>query len=211
MTARFITLEGGEGSGKTTQAERLKRWLEARGITVCLTREPGGTTGAEALRALILHGHEHHFDSMTELLLFMAARRDHVEKVVRPALERGEWVICDRFQDSTAVYQGMAGGVGTEAADAMYRTVIGTLEPDLTLWMDVPPPVGLARAEARQLAKGKDRFESEPLAFHEKLRKAFAARTEASQGRMVRIEANRLPDVVEEAVLAAVRSRFGLA
>jgi len=167
---RFITLEGGEGAGKSTQIKRLTARLAARGIEAVATREPGGTPGAEAIRSLLVTGDVARWDAVTETLLHYAARREHVEKTVRPALARGAWVISDRFADSTMAYQGHAGAVGAARVAALHKLVLGDFQPDLTLILDLPVQVGLARAKAR--AGIEDRYERMGLAFHEALRKA---------------------------------------
>src|ERR1043166_7844182 len=143
---KFITFEGGEGAGKSTQAGRLKARLEETGKRVVLTREPGGSEGAEAIRKLLVEGETHRWDALTEVFLLSAARRDHVLKTIRPALTRGQWVICDRFYDSTAAYQGYGQGVKLSVIDQLRRKAINRLQPDLTLLLDMPVETGLARA-----------------------------------------------------------------
>lgn len=172
---RFITLEGGEGSGKSTLLEGLKASLSSRGICVQGTREPGGTPGAEEIRSLLLKGHVTRWDPFSEALLLFAARRDLIVNFIRPALERGEWVICDRFVDSTCAYQGMAGGLDVSFIIGLYGAISGGLEPDLTFILDIAPEIGLARAEKRlgQCADREGRFEQMSLSFHQKARQAF--------------------------------------
>ena len=167
---RFITLEGGEGGGKSTQVARLAGRLRAAGMQVVATREPGGAEGAEMIRKLLIEGDPGRWDAMSEMLLHFAARRDHLRRTVLPALERGHWVISDRFADSTMAYQGVAQGVGREAVEALYRLVIGDLRPDLTFILDVPVDTGLGRVAAR----GPDnRYERMGADFHQRLRQAF--------------------------------------
>jgi dTMP kinase len=168
---RFITIEGGEGTGKSTQIKRLAAWLSPRVGEVVATREPGGSPGAEAIRELLVNGPPEKWSSLTETLLMYAARRDHIERVIEPALSRGAWVICDRFHDSTRAYQGVAGGADPVLIRALEDHVIGALIPDLTLVLDLPVEAGLARAAAR--GEGEGRFEAKGVAFHQRLRQAF--------------------------------------
>lgn len=174
---RFITFEGGEGAGKSTQVRRLVARLEAQGLEVVSTREPGGSVGAEAIRNLVLTGSADRWSPVTETLLMYAARRDHIERTILPALERGAWVICDRFADSTRAYQGVAGGVSPDLIGALEDQVLDGAIPDLTLVFDLPPEMGLARAEqfARLSGHGETRFESKGMEFHTNLRAAFQA------------------------------------
>jgi dTMP kinase len=202
---RFITFEGGEGAGKSTQVKRLAARLAERGLEVVATREPGGSPGAESIRDLVLNGEADRWSPVTETLLMYAARRDHIERVIRPALERGAWVICDRFADSTRAYQGAGGGTDPAFIAAMETHVLEDVRPDLTLIFDLPPEVGLQRATARG---GEMRFESKGLAFHEKLRAGFLAVARTEPGRCVVIDAAQSMDVVEQAVVAAVDQRM---
>ena len=205
---RFITLEGGEGAGKSTQARRLARYLESRGLSVVLTREPGGSPGAEIIRHVILSGAAEPFGADAEAMLFAAARRDHLRVTILPALERGDWVICDRFADSTRVYQGVAGKVDPEFILALERITVGRNRPDLTLILDLPAKVGLARAAAR--GEGTDRFEKETLAYHTKLRQGFRALARAEPERCRLIDASLDEDAVAGQIRAVVDERFGL-
>jgi dTMP kinase len=186
--------------------------LAARGIDVVQTREPGGTPGAEDIRALLVTGDPARWDAMTETLLHYAARRAHVEKTVKPALARGAWVLSDRFADSTMAYQGYAGSVGREAVAALHRLVLGDFVPDLTLVLDLPVETGLARAKARMTGAGRteDRYERMGLAFHESLRAAFheIARREPERCRL--IDAGGNPDQVAATLWQAVATRFNL-
>ena len=204
----FITLEGGEGAGKSTQIALLADALRAAGRDVVVTREPGGSAGAEAIRGLILNG-GFGFSALTEALLFSAARRDHVEKTVRPALARGAIVLCDRFADSTRAYQGASGNVDPAIIAALEAIAVETTRPDLTLIFDVPPAIGLQRANIRRGAAHADRFESEALTFHEKLRAGFLAIAQAEPERCVVIDADRPVDEMAADILAHVSQRIG--
>lgn len=188
VRGRFITLEGGEGAGKSTQARLLADWLIARGIDVVTTREPGGSPGAEDIRRLLVQGDPGRWLPWTETLLFFAARHDHVERLIEPALAAGRWVVSDRFADSTAAYQGAAGGVSIDAIQALYRLVLGDFGPDLTIILDMPAEVGLDRAGARD--DGADaRFERMTLGFHRRVREGFAAIAVADPQRCAVVEA----------------------
>jgi dTMP kinase len=208
----FITFEGGEGAGKSTQVQRLMARLDANGIKAMATREPGGSPRAEEIRAVILSGRARHLGPMAEALLFSAARADHLDHTIRPALARGVCVICDRFADSTRAYQGALGNVAPEVLSALERVVIGVTRPDLTLILDVPPELGLARAAERRAQRNEaaDRFEAEDAAFHRKLRHAFRQIAEAEPERCVLVDASGGPDVVEAGIWSAVSSRLGL-
>ena len=206
---RFITIEGGEGAGKSTQAGRLAAALERAAIPVQRAREPGGSTAAEAIRKLLLEGAAERWDAVSEVLLFYAARRDHVEKLIRPALDHGVWVICDRFADSTVAYQGYGRGVPIDDLRALHRFVLGEFAPDLTLILDLPVEIGFARAAQR--AGAADRFERLDRAFHERLRQGFRAIAASEPQRCILIDAANDPDGVHRAVLAAVGKRLGVA
>jgi dTMP kinase len=207
-TGRFITFEGGEGAGKSTQLKRLVARLEAGGLDVVATREPGGSPGAESIRELVLKGSADRWSPVTETLLMYAARRDHVERVIRPALARGAWVVCDRFADSTRAYQGAAGGVDPALIAAMETHVLEETRPDMTLIFDMPVEVGLERAHAR--AGSEMRFESKGLAFHQRLREGFLAIARAEPDRCAIIDAAGTLDEVEAAVWAAVEGRLAV-
>lgn len=206
---RFITLEGGEGAGKSTQVKRLARALTAAGIPHLTTREPGGSAGGEAIRQLVVTGAVDQWHPTTEALLFMAARFDHLETTIKPALARGEWVICDRFYDSTYVYQGMAKNVGTAWLEQLYTHLFGNLAPDVTLLLDVPPAMGLARTEARGNV-AESRFERMTLEFHETLRSGFLELARTHPTRIHTVDAARDAEAVHHAILAAVNTRFDL-
>lgn len=195
----FITFEGGEGAGKSTQAERLKARLEETGKKVVLTHEPGGSEGAEAIRKLLVEGETHRWDPLTEVLLFSAARRDHVQKIIKPALAKGQWVISDRFYDSTTAYQGYGQGVKLSTIDQLRRKAINRLKPDLTLLLDMPVEAGLARAAQNQ------RYERMSRDFHEKLRTGFLELASAEPERFKTINAAAPVETVESSVWEAVK------
>lgn len=189
MRGRFITFEGGEGTGKTTQAAALAQRLRAMGIGVVLTREPGGSPGAEIIRHVLLSGAAKALGPDAEAILFAAARDDHVTSTIAPALGRGHWVISDRFVDSTSVYQGALGQVDPLLLGGLRRVTIGALTPDLTFLLDVPAEIGLERAKQRRGGQGTDRFEAESLDFHEKLREAYLHLAAREPDRCVLIDA----------------------
>jgi dTMP kinase len=205
---QFISFEGGEGAGKSTQIRALAARLEGLGGRVVLTREPGGSAGAEILRDLLVRGEADRWSAVAETLILYAARADHLERRIRPALAEGAWVLCDRFADSTRAYQGAGGRAPAELITALEQAVIGDDWPELTLILDLPPAVGLARAARRGGAE--QRFESKGLAFHERLRAGFLAIAAAEPQRCVVIDADAGIDEVAAAVWAAVCDRFGL-
>jgi dTMP kinase len=205
---RFISFEGGEGSGKSTQIKKLAERLEALKLRAILTREPGGSPGAEIIRHLVLSGMGKLLGPDAETLLFAAARDDHVRTVIQPALNQGTWVLCDRFFDSTRAYQGRLGHVPDDLLNAMQRVTIGDLKPDLTIILDVPVEVGLKRAAARRGNNVPDRFESEDLKFHQDLRDAYREIAAAEPERCVLVDADANPDTVAAQVWAALRDRF---
>lgn len=201
----FITFEGGEGAGKSTQIERLASKLRAKKYDVLLTREPGGSPGAEAVRHVLLSGAAEPFGPGMEALLFAAARSDHVEQVIRPAVARGGIVLCDRFIDSSRVYQGVTGGLDAAFMKTVERVAINGMMPDMTLILDIDPAEGLKRATARRRAgDGPDRFEKETLAIHQRRREAFLAIAAAEPERCIVVDASTGPDEVENIVTAAV-------
>lgn len=205
---RFITFEGGEGSGKSTQIRKLAERLEAAHIPSLVTREPGGTPGAEALRHVVLSGMGKLIGSDLESLLFAAARDDHVHRVIAPALAAGTWVLCDRFADSTRVYQGILGEVDPRLLDALERVTIGNLKPDLTLVLDLPVEIGLGRADARRGAGDADRFEAEGVAFHQRLRETYRQIAQDNPERCALIDAAGAPEEVAERIWDTVRQRL---
>ena len=200
MAAAFLSFEGIDGSGKSTQAKALAASLRAAGHTTLLTREPGGSPGAEDIRRLVLEGDPERWSSETELLLFTAARRDHLEKTIRPALARGEVVITDRFADSTRIYQGITRGDLAAAVDQLHALMIG-VEPDLTFLIDIDPALGLARATAR--AGSEMRFEDMGLTVQQKARDGFLALGRAHPARFRVINGARPPEAIAADVLAA--------
>ena len=206
---RFITLEGGEGAGKSTLARSLKERIEALGLRVTVTREPGGSPKAEAIREVILSGQVKQHGPFVEALMFSAARIDHIDRLIRPALARGEWVICDRFIDSTRAYQGELGSIDPGLLAELERVTIDGLLPDLTFILDLDPQIGLARA-ARRRAPGelRDRFESEALAFHTKLRQAYLGIAQSEPERCVVLDATQTPADLAEAAWLALRDRL---
>lgn len=208
MRGRFITFEGGEGSGKSTQTAALAQRLRAQGIDVLLTREPGGSPGAEIIRHVILSGAARPFGTDVEAILFAAARDDHLRVTILPALAAGRWVICDRFFDSTRAYQGALGAVDPQLIRSLERVTVGDNIPDLTIMLDVPAETGMTRAAARRGAAHADRFEAEDLTFHRKLRETFLDIARQEPQRCVVIDGTQPPQQVEEAIWGAVRDRF---
>ncbi len=210
MAGRFITFEGGDGAGKSSQVKRLAARLTADGFAVVTTREPGGTPTAESIRTFVLSGNAVELGAEGEAALMAAARADHVEQVIRPALATGKWVICDRFMDSTRVYQGGPGGAEGPFLDALERVAVGRTRPDLTLILDLPVAVGLARLKARHAEEdaAADRFERDDPARHEMRRQAFLAIAAREPQRCVVIDASGSEDEVAAAILAAVRERL---
>jgi len=212
MTARkhgaFITFEGGEGAGKSVQARRLADKLEHGGRTVTLTREPGGTPAAEAIRALLVTGEPGRWSAQSETLLFAAARAEHLAGLIRPRRQAGDWVICDRFIDSTRAYQGAGEGAPPQFIDTLERLVVGRDRPDLTLILDLDVEIGLERAAAR--GGTETRFERFDHAFHERLRAEFLRIAAEEPRRCAVIDAAQPIEAVEAAIWAAVSARFSL-
>jgi len=202
---RFITLEGGEGAGKSTQAARSAEWLRSQGIDVLITREPGGSPSAEALRELLLSGSVAPFGAEAEALVFALARADHLARTIRPALDRGTWVISDRFADSTRAYQGAA-GVAPAYMDRLDAVAIGETRPHLTLILDLPPRLGLERMRKRD--RPVDRFEADELQAHEARRRIFLDIAARETHRCVLIDASRGEDEVAAAIRAAITERL---
>jgi len=205
---RFITLEGGEGVGKSTLAAALAAHLGERGLTVLRTREPGGSPGAELLRSVILNppAEVGGWRPTAEALMFYAARSDHLERTIRPALERGEWVICDRFSDSTRAYQVAAGGLATEHFDALEKIAVGPTSPDLTLVLDLPIAIARTRMKARAIAE--DAIESRGATYHEAVHAAFLDIARANPHRCVVLDASSSADALAKLALAEVSRRF---
>jgi dTMP kinase len=208
MRGRFITFEGGEGTGKSTQAATLAQRLRQMGIGVVLTREPGGSPGAEVIRHVLLSGAAKSLGPATEAILFAAARDDHVCTTIEPALSRGRWVVSDRFADSTNVYQGSLGNVDPVLLRGLHRVTIGNLKPNLTFILDVPPEVGLERASKRRGEAGADRFEAESLEFHAKLRDAYLHLAASEPDRCVLIDARESQAAVASRIWDVVAKRL---
>ncbi|MGY4224048.1 dTMP kinase [Bradyrhizobium sp. USDA 4503] len=208
LRGRFITFEGGEGSGKSTQIRKLAERLDAAKLRAIVTREPGGSPGAEIIRHLVLSGMGKLLGPEAETLLFAAARDDHVRTVILPALNQGIWVLCDRFFDSTRAYQGQLGQVSPELVNAMQRVTIGDLKPDLTFILDVPVEVGLQRAAARRGDATADRFEAEGIKFHQDLRDAYRRIAAEDPERCVLIDATADLDTVTARIWAALREHL---
>ena len=203
---RFITFEGGEGVGKSTNIRFVAEWLQQQGVDVLVTREPGGTDIAETIRNQLLKAHHQEtMSDMTELLLVFAARAQHLEALIKPALAQGQWVLCDRFTDSTIAYQGFGRGLSLELIQQLKALVQQQLEPDCTFWLDAPVSVGMARARGRAATAGEaiDRFETEQQAFFERVYRGFA-QLAASESRFRRIDASVSLDEVQQALLAAL-------
>jgi dTMP kinase len=208
MAGRFITFEGGEGAGKSTHVRLLAEALRAAGVGVVETREPGGSPGAEQIRELLIHGEVARWDAMTEALLHFAARRDHVTRVVQPALTAGDWVVCDRFADSTVAYQGFGHGLGPEVIEQLYDITVGALAPDLTVILDLPADEGLCRAEARKA--GGTRYERMDQAFHQRLREGFLAIAERYPERCLVVDTSQPIDAVQRSIKEAVGNRLSV-
>ena len=206
MRGKFITFEGGEGAGKSTQASALARRLEALGIGVLLTREPGGSPGAEQIRKLLVEGEPERWTPLTETLLFLAARADHVARAIEPALAAGTWVISDRFSDSTFVYQGIARGLGMEAVRRLQHAAIGEFAPDLTILLDIDPGVGLTRTGRR--GQAENRFERFDAGFHARLREGFLRIVAGEPGRCAVTDGSRNTDAIAADVWRIVGERL---
>jgi dTMP kinase len=208
MQGKFITFEGGEGTGKSTQAGMLALSLESLGLAVELTREPGGSPGAEIIRHVLLTGAAKPLGADVEAMLFAAARDDHVQCTILPALRSGKWVVCDRFADSTRVYQGILGQVDQRLINVLERVSVGSLTPDLTVILDLPVQLGLERAKLRRGNDQADRFEGEGAEFHEKLREAYLAIAASEPDRCVVIDASAAKEAVAKSIWYAVQSRL---
>ena len=208
MRGKFITFEGGEGSGKSTHAARLAERLRTLGIEVVLTREPGGSPGAEIIRHILLSGIAKPLGAETEAILFAAARDDHVRSTILPALAAGQWVICDRFIDSTRVYQGALGQVDPRLIRSLERVTVGPARPDLTFILDVPATVGLARAKHRRGKDKVDRFEAEGVKFHEALRKAYRDLAAKEPKRIIVVDGRAPREVVADRIWDLVKQRL---
>lgn len=209
MQGRFITIEGGEGSGKSTQIRLLMDAFAGAKLTALQSREPGGTAGAEAIRELLLKGSADKWDDITETLLFYAARREHLARVVWPAIAQGRHVVCDRFADSTRVYQGFAKGLGDDYVMAIHHLTLGEFQPDMTLWLDIDVQNGLQRATSRP-GEEEVRFEHMQGGFHDRVRGGFEALTANEPQRILRIDANRSIAAVHEDIIDAINAHLGL-
>jgi dTMP kinase len=207
-TGRFITFEGGEGSGKSTQAGILANRLARAGRKVLATREPGGSPAAEEIREALLSGRVWQFGPFAEALLFAIARADHIENAIGEALHEGKWVVCDRFLDSTRAYQGATAGVPRGLINALERLTVGGLLPDITFILDIPPEEGLVRAAERRSGDAPDRFESQELMLHERVRRAFLDIAEEEPDRCVVVDASQPEAMVAEDVWEVVLQRL---
>ncbi len=205
---KFITFEGGEGSGKSTQVSRLAERLQDAGLSVVKTREPGGSTKAEAIRKYILAGEAEGKGPRAEAMLFAAARMDHVDRKIRPALETGKWVVCDRFMDSTRVYQGMK--VNKDTIDLLEKMAVGDCRPDITFLLDISAKEGLDRAIKRSRGARRDRFEKEDVSVHEERREEFLRLAESQPDRFVVLDATKFPRALEIEIWEACKERFEL-
>lgn len=210
----FITLEGIEGCGKSTQHKRLTKWLADKGIDLIDTKQPGGTAIGGRIREILLHADHDHMTSACEAMLYLADRAQHHAEVIQPALARGTWVVCDRYQDSTLAYQGGARGIGSDKLNAMFQIATGGLQPDLTLLLDMDAEAGLRRAQTRNsqenLTISEGRFEAEALEFHVSVRKAFLEMAAQNPNRYVMIDADRDIETVASHIREVVAQRGGL-
>ena len=209
VRGRFITIEGGEGAGKSTQVRRLAAWLGDAGKDVLATREPGGSPGAEVIRELLVTGEVGRWPPVTEALLHYAARRDHLDRVIEPALAAGRWVISDRYADSTMAYQGYAQHLGRPWVEALHRLAAGAVTPDLTLILDLPVAAGLQRAVAR--SGSEDRYERMDTTFHHTLRAAFQDIAAREPERCIVVDGQGAPDAVHQRITSVVGERLGIA
>tara|TARA_R110002110_G_scaffold260260_1_gene475873 strand:- start:56167 stop:56841 length:675 start_codon:yes stop_codon:yes gene_type:complete len=209
---KFITFEGGEGAGKTTQIARLADRLNALSISTVTTREPGGAPGADSIRSLLVSGATDKWDPVSEVLLLYAARREHLKQTIRPALDRGAWVLCDRFADSTMAYQGYGHGISKDFIRTVHDEVVGAFDPDLTLILDIPVDIGVGRAVSRNTStrSGEDRFERMDKSFHERLREGFLDIAAGAPKRITVIDADTSPEAVTDIVWQTVSAKFDL-
>lgn len=205
---RFITFEGGEGAGKSTQANILAERLSRSGRDAVVTREPGGSPAAEEIREVLLSGQVAQLGPLAESVLFAVARADHIDKTIQGALQQGQWVICDRFVDSTRAYQGTTAGVPRPLINAMEKLTVGAVMPDITFILDIPAEEGLARVEARAEGEDLDRFESQELMTHERIRRGFLDIAEEEPGRCVVVDASQPEAMVAEDVWETVLQRL---
>ena len=206
ITGVFITLEGGEGAGKSTQLKLLEERLVTHEIDIVRTREPGGVPSAETIRDLLVNGETDKWRPLTETLLHFAARHEHISRLVQPALDRGQWVLCDRFADSTTAYQGYAQNIDLETIATLYRLAVGNLEPNLTIILDLPVEVGLERAEDRGI--GGTRYEKMGIEFHKRLRDGFLRIAANNPHRCSILDASQSIEEISEYIMALVEERF---
>ena len=206
MASQFITFEGGEGSGKSSQINILKSKLIDKGIDVVCTREPGGTPSAEILRELVTTGEVNKWEPMTEALLMFASRYEHTKNLIIPSLENGKWVLCDRFYHSTYAYQGLGHGLGLEAMEALKKISIGEIEPDLVFFLDIDPVEGIKRTMDRQT--NEDRFEKMDISFHTKLRNAFLGFSKTYSENSVVINASQEINKISDIIFEEIEKRF---
>ncbi|MBZ0215820.1 MAG: dTMP kinase [Fimbriimonadaceae bacterium] len=211
QAGKFVTFEGGEGTGKSTQAALLVQRLAKSGIDAVQTREPGGTPGAEIMRHLLKSGAVKPLGTLAEAVIVSAARDDHLTQVIRPALAQGKWVVCDRFADSTRVYQGTVGGLEPQIVNALERMVVSNTRPDLTILLDAPAEEGMKRAQLRHQdagAQAADRFDEEDIVFHKKLRDSFLDLARAEPDRFVVIDATKSVTEIAEAIWVSVNDKL---
>ena len=208
MRGKFITFEGGEGSGKSTQIRSLKDWLSQKGINCITTYEPGGTVGADKVKAILTQGDTNQWDGISEVLLLYAARHDLVTKIIQPALANGTWVLCDRFADSTFAYQGYGHGIDLKLIQNIHNLILGDFSPDLTLILDLDPTIGMDRAKRRALAKDEsiDRFERQDLVFHHRLAQGFKDLAQQNS-RYALIDANTPLEAVQKSIQKVIQER----
>jgi len=208
MSGKFISFEGGEGSGKSTQLRLLALAFEKARLPFLATREPGGSAGAEKIRSLLVSGEVDAWDALTETLLFNAARADHINKLIKPAMMQGKTVICDRFLDSTIVYQGIGKGLGTVYIKSLHHMLFGNFMPDLTIILDIKPEDGLARAAKR--SDNENRFEQLDIEFHQKIRAGFLKIAEMETERCVVFDANQDKDKLHKQIIETIKTRCGI-
>lgn len=208
MQGHFITFEGVEGSGKTSVIQALARHLQSKGIPYITTREPGGSTGAEEIRNIILKGKTNRWDSITELLLMFASRRDHYVRTIKPALEAGKFVICDRFADSSFAIQGYAHGIDIKHIEYLYKLCVGDFKPDTTIILDIKAQSGLSRTKSRISLDPEDRFEKFGVTFHNKVREGFLKIAENDPERCVIVDASHPLHIVQEKVIEIISNKF---
>jgi len=206
MASQFITFEGGEGSGKSSQINLLKSKLIDRGIDVVCTREPGGTPSAEILRELVTTGEVNKWEPMTEALIMFASRYEHTKNLIIPSLENGKWVLCDRFYHSTYAYQGLGHGLGLDSMEALKKISIGEIEPDLVFFLDIDPMEGIKRTMGRQT--NEDRFEKMDISFHNKLRNAFLSFSKTYSDNSVVINASQEINKISDIIFEEIEKRF---